>query len=92
MRRVFDCAESGQDSPLPPCPMLPSASSYGVGTPKGLIPQLNGWPACTPVNASTSASRPPPHDSGPGRLAGSSLYDSLIRNSLPVLTGALLGK
>ena len=69
MRRVFDCAGSGQDLPLPPCPMLPSASTYGVGTPKSLISQLNGWPACTPVNASASASRPLPHDSGPGWLA-----------------------
>jgi len=41
--------------------VLPSASVNGVGTPEGLISQLDGWPACAPVNASPSASRPPAH-------------------------------
>ena len=45
MRRVFDCAGSGQDSLLPPCPMLPSASSNGVGTPEGLDFAAQ-WLAC----------------------------------------------
>jgi hypothetical protein len=84
MRRAFDCVGSGGGSPLSPPPVWPSASDNGVGTPEDLISQLHGWPACAPVNASAEALRPLPHDSGSGRLAGPSPYDSCIRYSLPV--------
>src|SRR6516165_6171817 len=51
---------------LAPSAMLPSPSPYGVGTPVKVISELNGWPACAPVNASPASSRPPTHDSGSG--------------------------
>ena len=84
MLRVSDCAGSASGSPVTPLPVLPSASLNSVGTPEDLISQLDGWPACAPVNASPAALRPPPHDSGSGWLAGPSPYDSFIRYSLPV--------
>src|ERR1035437_8920574 len=40
-------------------------------------------------NASSAASRPPSHGWGPGWLATPSLYDSCIRDSLPVYPGAI---
>ncbi|MEI7538792.1 MAG: hypothetical protein WCJ76_16350, partial [Comamonadaceae bacterium] len=62
--------------------------SDSVGTPIAIISQLNTQPACTPVNASPTASRPPTHDSGSGWFAIPFLYDSFIRNSTPVYPGA----
>ena len=84
MRRVFDCAGSAGGSPCALPAVWPSASDNSVGIPEDLISQLDGWPACAPVNASAEALRPLPHDSGSGRLAGPSPYDSCIRDSLPV--------
>jgi hypothetical protein len=52
MLRVSDCAGSEDGSPMTPFPVWPSASANSVGTPKDLISQLDGWPACAPVNAS----------------------------------------
>ena len=49
-----------------------------------LITRLNGWPAASPVNASTAPSRAPPHDSGSGWFAIPSLYRTFIDYSLPV--------
>ena len=92
MHRVSDCAGSVTGSPVAPIPVLPSASDNGVGTPDCLISQLDGWPACAPVNASVEALRPLPHDSGSGGLAGPFRYDSFIRNSSPVFTDALTGR
>ena len=66
MLRVSDCAGSEGGSPMTPPSVLPSASLNGVGTPEDLISQLDGWPACAPVNASPAALRPPTHDSGSG--------------------------
>ena len=88
MHRVFDSAGLEHDSRIAPCPMLPSAPINSVGVPEGLISELNGWPACTPVNASPVALRRPTHDSGPVWLARPSPCDSFIHNSLPVFTGA----
>ena len=48
------------------------------------ISRLNTWPACTPVNASTAAWLPPPHDSGPVWFATPSPYGSFIHDTLPV--------
>ena len=87
--RVFDSAGLACDSRLSSQAMLPSASDNSVGVPKGVISELNGCSACTPVNASPAALRRPTHDSGPVWLARPSPYDSFIHNSLPVLTGAL---
>jgi hypothetical protein len=84
MRRVFDCAGSVAGLPEAPVPVWPSASVNSVGTPDDLISQLDGWPACAPVNASAGALRPLPHDSGSGWLAGPSPCDSFIRYSSPV--------
>jgi hypothetical protein len=89
MRRVFDCAGSEIGLSVAPSSVRPSASDYGVGTPDCMISQLDGWPACAPVNASPPALRPSTHDSGSGWLAGPFPCDSCIHDSLPVLTGAL---
>ena len=48
---------------------------------EGLISELHGWPACTPVMATPATSRSPAYDSGPGRVASPFLYGSFIRNS-----------
>jgi hypothetical protein len=52
------------------------------------ISRLNTRPALSPVNASTAASRPPPYDSGPLRVASPSTYDSSIHYTSPVYPGA----
>jgi hypothetical protein len=57
MLRVSDSAALAAGSRLAPSAMLPSPSPYGVGTPDEAISELNGWPACAPVNASPAASR-----------------------------------
>src|SRR5262249_16194449 len=44
--------------------LLHYPSHNSIGTPNDLISQLDGWPACAPVNASAEALRPLPHDSG----------------------------
>ena len=57
---------------------------------EGLISELHGWPACTPVMATPATSRSPAYDSGPGRVASPFLYGSFIRNScrfIPALSG-----
>jgi hypothetical protein len=84
MHRVYDCAGSEIGSPRTPIPVWPSASDNGVGTPDCLISQLDGWPACAPVNASPPASRPSTHDWGSGWLAGPFPCDSYIHDSSPV--------
>src|SRR5271157_4725155 len=88
MLRVSDCAGPSYDLRLAPWSVLPSASVNSVRAPKKLISQLNGWPVCTPVNASPMSSRTSAHDSGPVWLAGPSPYGSFIHYSLPALTGA----
>ena len=50
-----------------------------------MISELDGWPTCTPVNASPAMLPPPAHDSGPGWVAGPFLYGSFIRYSMPVV-------
>jgi len=40
-------------------------------------------------NASSATLRPPSHGSGPGWFATPSLYDSFIRDSMPVYPGAI---
>ena len=69
--------------------MLPSAMRNDVGTLVAIISQLNGLPACAPVNASMIALRLATHDSGPGWFATPFPYDSFIHNSTPVYPGAL---
>ncbi len=53
-----------------------------------LISELNGWPACAPVNASPAMLPPPAHDSGLERFATPFLCGSFIRDSSPALIGA----
>ena len=66
MRRVFDCAGPEPELAVMLCPVLPSASENSIGVPDCGISQLNGWPACAPVNASPVALPTPKHDSGSG--------------------------
>ena len=84
MHRVCDCAGSEIGSPVASIPVWPSASDNGVGTPDWMISQLDGWPACAPVNASLPALRPSTHDSGSGWLAGPFPCDSCSHDSSPV--------
>src|SRR5207244_1427197 len=53
-----------------------------------VISELNGWPACSPVNASPTTLRPSAHDSGPRWIATPFLCGSCIRYSKPVYPGA----
>src|SRR5208337_4688156 len=53
-----------------------------------MISELNGWPACALVNASPAMLPPLAHDSGLEWFATPFPYGSLIRYSMPVLTGA----
>src|SRR3954453_757959 len=64
--------------------MLPSAHKKNVGTRKASLSRLTGWPTCSPVNASRTASRPPAHDSGPMWIATPSLQWTCTIYSLPV--------
>ena len=48
------------------------------------VSRLNTRPARTPVNASPTPLRTPPHDSGPSWAANPSTYDSFIHNTSPV--------
>ena len=50
--------------------------------------RLNTQPARSPVNASTTLSRAPPHDSGPSYLVRTSMSETCILNNLPVDPGA----
>jgi hypothetical protein len=66
MHRVSDCAGSSGGLPITPPSVWPSALTNSVDTLEWLISQLDGWPACAPVNASPASLRPPTHDSGSG--------------------------
>ena len=66
-----------------PCCLTPSAprnTRFRSSIPSLQIPLSN---------ASSAASRPPSHGSGPGWLATPSPYDSFIRYSMPVYPGAI---
>jgi hypothetical protein len=78
MLRAFDRVWLAEDSRVASSSMWPSASLNSVGAPDCLIPRLNGWPALSPVNASTTPSRAPPHDSGPGWFANPFLCRTFI--------------
>lgn len=68
--------------------ILPSAHKTNVGTREASISRFNGWPTCSPVNASRTASRLPAHDSGSMWIATPSLQWTFTIYSLPVSTGA----
>ena len=70
--------------------MWPSLSVNKVGTPGVVISELDGWPACAPVNASPRRLPVSAHDSGSRWFATPFLYGSFIRYSLPALTGAFM--
>jgi len=69
MRRVSDSAGPMSRLALAPRIVLPSLPQYEVGTPEWVISELNGWPACSPVNAYDVPLRPRRHDSGPWWVA-----------------------
>ena len=69
MRRVSDSAGPMSRLALSPRIVLPSLPQYEVGTPEWVISELNGWPACSPVNAYDVPLRPHRHDSGPWWVA-----------------------
>jgi hypothetical protein len=67
---------------------LPPVSMASAPRSCPLISRLNTRPVRTPVNASPPASRPSAHDSGPVWVATPSPYETSIRNTSPVSTGA----
>ncbi len=73
MLRFYDCAGFEPVLAVAHGSMLPSASDNSVGIRIFIISQLNGWPVCTPVNASPTLLPGSTHDSGAGRLARSFL-------------------
>ena len=89
MRRVIDSAGRLTRLALSPRILLPSLPPYEVGAP-GVITELNGWPACSPVNACRVPSGARSHDSGPWwvaaafhvRLCPSLLHAGSSRRSL----------
>ena len=88
MLRVCDSAAWSAGSRFASAFLWPSPSGDEVGTPIKVISELNGWPACAPVNASPATSRPPAHDSGSSWFATPCLYGSFVRDSMPVYPGA----
>src|ERR1700738_819624 len=52
------------------------------------LSRLNGWPMCSPTDASPASSRMPTHGSGPMGIATPSLQWTFTTYSLPVSTGA----
>jgi hypothetical protein len=54
------------------------------------VSELDGWPACAPVNASPPRLPTSAHDSGSRWYAAPFLYGSFIRDSLPALAGAFV--
>jgi len=90
MPRVLDSVAFRRGSQVTPSRMWPSPSPYRVGTPGKVIPELDGWPACAPVNASPRRLPASAHDSGSRWFAIPFLCGSCIRDSLPALTGAFM--
>ena len=69
MRRVIDSPVGLTRLALSPRILLPSLPFHEVGVPEGVITELNGWPAWSPVNACGRPSGTRSHDSGPWRVA-----------------------
>ena len=63
VRRVWDSAGRMARLALSPRILLPSLPPYEVGVPKGVIAELNGRPACSPVNACRVPTGANGHDS-----------------------------
>ena len=87
MHRVSDSAASVDGSPSAVRGVAFPLSGLGRHA-EVVISELDGWPACPPVNASPPASRPRAHDSGPRWFATPFLYGCCIRYSMPVYPGA----
>ena len=81
MRRVFDSAASMDGLRLSVAHDVAFPLSEQGRHAEGLISELNGWPACAPVNASPAMLPPPAHDSGLERFATPFLCGSFIRYS-----------
>ena len=67
---------------------LPPVSTTSAPRSCPLISRLDTRPAHSPVNASPPTSRSTAHDSGPAWVASPSPYETSIRYTSPVLTGA----
>ena len=88
-RGLFDRARPLRTSPFSVQQVSPSTSGNSLGAWKfNSISRLNTRPACAPVNASGTPSRPCPHDSGSSWVASPSMCDFLLRYTLPVYPGA----
>src|SRR4030042_646940 len=85
LRRVSDSAGRMSLLALSPRILLPSLPPYEVGAPERVISELNGWPACSPVNAYGVPLRAHRHDSGPWWVATAfhvRLFHSLLHAGL----------
>ena len=60
-------------------PLLLTASA-----PRRVLSRLNTRPVRSPVDASTTPSRAPPHDPGPAWFASPSPYETFIHTTMPV--------
>ena len=83
-RAGYHCASPSRHSGC----CLPPASTESASRVR-LLSRLHTLPALSPVNASPSLLRAPPHDSGSLWLARPLTYDSFIHYNLPVYPGAL---
>ena len=79
-RLARDIASARCCLPCGPTPSAPRNTRFRSSIPSLQLPLSN---------ASSAASLPPSHGSGPGWLAMPSLYDSFIRYSMPVHPGAI---
>ena len=85
MHRFSDSAGRVSRLAITPRILLPSLPFHEVGVPEEVISELNGWPACSPVNACRVPSRANSHDSGPWRVATAfhvRLFHSLLHAGL----------
>jgi len=64
--------------------VLPSATQTASAPGTSFLSRLNGWPACTPADASPTPSRMPAHGSGPMWFAIPSSWGTCTPYSLPV--------
>ena len=90
MPRVLDSVAFRGNWRIASSLMWPSLSPYKVGTPGEVISELDGWPACAPVNASPTRLPASAHDSGSRWFAIPFLCGSFVHGSLPAWTGVFM--
>jgi len=82
--RVFDHAGPTGALAMARSAVLPSALRTASAPRTEWLSRLNGWPACSPTDASPTPSRLPAHGSGPMRFATPSSQWTCTTYPLPV--------